>query len=147
MTIPFESGQFVWSRFPFHEKPNDPGPIEHIVYIAGIYPIRGRPHVTAVSIYTTTRPVRAGEAVPIGMIPVTEDLARRMNQKPFVINARRIGFLPITPAFFPRLVMPGHGIVHRLAETAKLRSQISAELKRLSQRPDLMEHLGPDRPA
>ncbi len=81
------------------------------------------------------------------MIPVTEDLARRMNQKPFVINARRIGFLPITPAFFPRLAMPDHGIVHALAETAKLRSTISAELKRVSQRPDLMEYLGPDRPA
>lgn len=146
MTIPFQSGQFVWSRFPFHEKPSDPGPIEHIAYIAGIIPIRGRPHVTAVSIYTTTRQVRAGEVVPIGLIPVPEDLARRMNQKPFVVNARRIGFLPVTPAFFPRLAMPGHGIVHTLAQSVQLRSAISAELKRVSQRPELIEHLGPDRP-
>lgn len=147
MSIPFQAGQFVWSRFPFHERPNDPGPIDHVAYIARVVTIHGRPHATAVSIYTTTRQVRAGEAVPIGLIPVPEDLARRMNQKPFVINARRIGFLPITPAFFPRLTIPGHGIVHTLAETARLRATISAELKRVFQRPELIEHLGPDRPA
>ena len=81
MSIPFQAGQFVWSRFPFHERPNDPGPIDHVAYIARVVTIHGRPHATAVSIYTTTRQVRAGEAVPIGLIPVPEDLARRKNQK------------------------------------------------------------------
>ena len=68
MSIPFQAGQFVWSRFPFHERPNDPGPIDPVAYIARVVTIHGRPHATAVSIYTTTRQVRAGEAVPPGQL-------------------------------------------------------------------------------
>ncbi len=68
MSMPFQAGQFVWSRFLFHERPNEPGPIDHVAYIARVVTIRDRPHVTAVSIYTTTRQMRAGEAFPIGLI-------------------------------------------------------------------------------
>lgn len=138
---PFAPGQFVWCRFPYFEAPLAPGAKERIVYVADIRHHAGRRVFTVMSLYTTTARWEPGKRLPLGVIPVAGPAAARMKQRPFVIDARRIAFLPATTDFFPRLQAPETAVVYQA--TAGFRRRIENVLAELVGRPDLIQRLGP----
>lgn len=144
MEPPFRPGQFVWCRFPYMEEPLRPGPDEHIGYVADIRRLRGNGYLTVMSVYTTSRPWEPGVQLPPGVIPVDPQLAAKMNQKGFVMDARRIAFVPAGRLFFPRLTAPDRGIVH--TASSQFHQLVENTLVMLAKRPDLVVKLGPDAP-
>lgn len=144
MDLPFRPRQFVWCQFPFMEEPLRPGPVEHVGYVADIRRIDGNPHVTVMSIYTTTTPWQPGARLPLGVIPVEPGMAEKINQKGFVMDARKIAFIPVNLAFFPRLTESDKGIIHTAAE--RFHQHVQNTLMKLAKRPELVVALGPDVP-
>jgi hypothetical protein len=142
MTPPYRPRQFVWCRFPFFEEPLRPGPVEHVCYIADVRRVRGHAHTTAMGLFTTTVPWPSDRALPLGIIRVDEQEASRMGQRPFVLDARKIGFMPIRPDFFPRLETDGHGILG--TASPRFQADVQNALVTLAGRPDLVVRLGPD---
>jgi hypothetical protein len=126
------------------EAPLSPGDKERIVYIADIRQLAGRRIFTVMSLYTTTVQWEADSPLPLGVIPVTGAAAAKMNQKSFVIDARRIAFVPATEDFFPRLGSPEKGVVYEA--TKGFRAHIENILAQLAGRPDLIQLLGPEKP-
>lgn len=141
---PFSPGQFVWCRFPYSEAPLSPGDKERIVYVADIRQHSGRRIFTVMSLYTTTVQWDPAAPLPLGVIPVAGATAAKMNQKPFVIDARRIAFVPATKDFFPRLRSSQDAILYEA--TKGFRVHVENVLAQLAQRPDLVQLLGPDNP-
>jgi hypothetical protein len=144
MEPPFRPRQFVWCRFPYMEDPLRPGPGMHIGYVADVRRIDGNAHFTVMSIYTTTTAWEPGVELPQGVIPVDPTLARMMNQKGFVMDARRVAFIPVNRAFFPRLDDEDRGIVHTASE--RWHRLVQNTLMTLARRPELVVRLGPDVP-
>jgi hypothetical protein len=141
---PFVPGQFVWCRFPYFEAPLSPGDKERIVYVADVRQQAGRRIFTVMSLYTTTVPWEPNVPLPLGVIPVSGAAAARMKQKPFVVDARRIAFIPGTDEFFPRLNTSEGAVVYQATKT--FRRQVESILTELARRPDLLALLGPDAP-
>jgi hypothetical protein len=144
MEPPFRLRQFVWCQFPFMEEPLRPGPEEHVSYVADIRHIAGNAHLTVMSIYTTTTPWELGVKLPLGIIPVEPTMAQKMNQKGFVMDARKVAFIPVNQAFFPRLAEPDKGIIFTAAE--RWHQLVQNTLMKLAKRPELVVKLGPDVP-
>ncbi|GIK96327.1 MAG: hypothetical protein BroJett029_05360 [Alphaproteobacteria bacterium] len=144
MEPPFTPRQFVWCQFPYIEEPLRPGPDEHIGYVADVRQIRGNSHLTVMSIYTTTAPWAPDTRLPPGVIPIEPSMAATMNQKGFVMDARRVAFIPVTAAFFPRLSEPNKGIVHTASQ--RFHVLVQNTLVQLAKRPQLVVKLGPDAP-
>jgi hypothetical protein len=144
-TPPFVPGQFVWCRFPYFEAPLSPGDKERIVYVADIRQTAGRQIFTVMSLYTTTTPWEPNVPVPLGVIPITAAAASKMNQKPFVIDARKIAFIPGTDEFFPRLRTAQSAVVYQA--TNAFRRHVESILVELAERPDLLQLLGPHAPS
>jgi hypothetical protein len=141
---PFAPGQFVWCRFPYFEAPLSPGDKERIVYVADVRQLAGRRIFTVMSLYTTTTPWEPNVPLPLGVIPITGPAAAKMNQKPFVIDARNIAFIPAIDEFFPRLHTPQSGVVYEA--TKSFRRHVENILVELADRPDLLQLLGPHAP-
>jgi len=118
-----------------------PGDKERIVYVSDIRQHAGRRIFTVMSLYTTTAQWDSNAPLPLGVIPVTGAAAAKMNQKPFVIDARRIAFVPATDDFFPRLHGPENAIVYEA--TRGFRRHVENVLAELARRPDLVQLLGP----
>lgn len=144
MEPPFSPRQFVWCQFPYMEEPLRPGPEEHIGYIADIRQISGNPHFTVMSIYTTTTPWEPEVKLPFGVLPIQSAMAQKMNQKGFVLDARRVAFIPVSRDFFPRLDAPEKGIVHTASRG--FHHLVENTLVQLARRPELVVKLGPDAP-
>jgi hypothetical protein len=144
MVPPYRSRQFVWCQFPYMEEPLRPGPKERIGYVADIRQIAGNPHFTVMSLYTTSVRWAPRMRLPPGVIPVEPAVAATMNQKGFVMDVRKIAFIPLTPGFFPRLAEPGKGIVHTASE--RFHQLVQNTLVLLAKRPELVVKLGPDAP-
>lgn len=142
--MPFQVRQFVWCQFPYMEEPLRPGPKEHVAYVADIRQIHGKTHLTVMAIYTTTTPWRSGVRLPLGVIPIESEIAQKMKQKSFVMDARKIAFIPVNQTYFPRLRAADKGIIHRASE--RFHSHVQNTLVELSRRPDLVVKLGPDMP-
>jgi len=98
----------------------------------------------AAALYTTTRPWPRGQAIPFGVIPVAPEIARRMRQEAFVVDARRIAYMPLDERFFPDLGNPDRGV--RGVAPRELRERIERALVKLLADPALLEFLGPERP-
>lgn len=96
------------------------------------------------SLYTTIAQWEPGLPLPLGVIPVTGTAASKMNRKPFVLDARRIAFIPATDDFFPRLHAPAGAVVYQATKT--FRRQVESTLAELARRPDLLQLLGPQAP-
>ena len=144
MEPPFKPRQFVWCQFPFMEEPIRPGPAEHVGYVADIRRIGGNTHLTVMSIYTTTTPWEPGVKLPLGIIPVEPSMAQKMNQTGFVMDARKVAFIPVNRAFFPHLAEPDKGIIYTAAE--RFHQLVQNTLVKLAKRPELVVKLGPDLP-
>jgi hypothetical protein len=140
--LPYRPGQFVWCMFPFTEAPLRPGPQRHIGYVLDIVQRRGRLCV-AVLLYTTTRAWPRDTALPAGVVRVQEKQAA-VGQRPFLLDARRIAYMPVDRTFFPELNNPGRGV----QGTASIGFQRHVErvLAALLEQPELLELLGPERP-
>ncbi len=145
MELPLQPRQFVWCQFPYMEEPLRPGPEEHVGYVAEVGRIGSNLHLTVMSLYTTTRPWEPGIQLPLGIIRVESAMAQKMNQKGFVMDARKITFIPITTAFFPHLGTPNKGIVHLASE--RFHQHVLNTLAKLAKRPELIVRLGPDVPS
>ena len=144
MEAPFKPRQFVWCQFPYIEEPLRPGPQEHVGYVADVRLIDGNAHLTVMSIYTTTTPWESGVQFPPGIIPVEPSMAERMNQRGFVMDARKVAFIPVNRVFFPRLADPDQGIIHTASE--RFHHLVQNTLMKLAKRPELVVKLGPDAP-
>jgi hypothetical protein len=142
--MPFQVRQFVWCQFPYLEEPLRPGPKEHVAYVADIRQLNGKAHLTVMAIYTTTTPWRAGARLPLGVIPIESEIAMKMQQKSFVMDARKIAFIPVDQTFFPRLRATDKGIIHTASE--RFHSHVQNTLMQLAKRPELVIKLGPDLP-
>jgi hypothetical protein len=127
--------------FPFSEAPEAPGPRKHVAYIVDIVQ-RGNQAYVAAALYTTTSP--RSSPLPIGVIAIRDTNARKLNQRDFFIDARRIAYMPISTAFFPDLHHPGRGIQGEA--TKELHNKIETTLVKALKRPELLELLGPERP-
>lgn len=141
----FQVRQFVWCQFPYLEEPLRPGPKEHVAYIADVRQIRGKAHLTVMAIYTTTTPWQEGVKLPLGVIPIASEIAQQMKQKSFVMDARKIAFIPVNSAFFPRMATPDKGIIHTASQ--RFHEHVQNTLMQLAKRPDLVVTLGPDLPS
>ncbi|WP_299440590.1 hypothetical protein [uncultured Rhodospira sp.] len=126
------------------EDPVRPGPKERIAYIAEVGRIRGNVHLTVMALYTTTVPWEPDARLPLGVVPVDHGTAQAMNQKGFVLDARKVAFVPVTKAFFPRLESQEKGIVHMAS--SRFQNHVLNTLAKLAKRPDLVVGLGPDAP-
>jgi hypothetical protein len=68
-----------------------------------------------------------------------------MKQKSFVMDARKIAFIPVNSAFFPRMATPDKGIIHTASQ--RFHEHVQNTLMQLAKRPDLVVTLGPDLPS
>ena len=106
MTLPaLQQGDFVWCAFPERETPLRPGPL-HVAYTLAVAAVgSGYGVMTA---YTTSQ-TWAG-ALPHGVIAFDSAEAAGLGQtRAFVLDLRRLAYLPITVAWFPRAGEEGAG--------------------------------------
>lgn len=143
MRPPYYAGEFVWCRFPFSENPMEPGDSSNIGYVFAVTERGGQYYVVA-AIYTTSQPWPSEVPKPPGVISITEKQAKGLNQKAFVVDGRRVAFMPATEDFFPYVTRSDRGV--QAVAPVGLRKKIAAEMARLVNRPDLMDVLGPHRP-
>lgn len=93
--------------------------------------------------YTTSRSWPSDEPLPLGVLAFNRAVATRYGQsRAFVMDLRRIAFVPITPAWFPRIEQVGCGIQGHVpkAEQRGFR-QLANELA--ARHAELVERLGP----
>jgi hypothetical protein len=126
------------------EAPLRPGPKERVGYVADIRLLGGNPHLTVMSLYTTTAPWPSGAVLPLGVVRVEAAMARAMNQKTFVLDARRIAFIPADLTFFPRLAQPDRGVVFKTS--FRFQERVEDILLQLADRAETVVQLGPDVP-
>jgi hypothetical protein len=107
-------------------------------YILAAFDVDGSPR--AMVAYTTSQPWPG--RLPQAVYAFTREQAKTMGQdRPFVLDARRIAYVPIDATWFPDLARPGHGCVGRVSEP--LRVRIETAMKTLFARsPDTVERLG-----
>jgi hypothetical protein len=86
MAPPFRRGDMVWSYFPFAETPDIPARTRHAAIIIGAFSateafrMLGHPvpaYGAAVAVYTSSQVKKFGGDLPIGIIQVSLDRARR----------------------------------------------------------------------
>jgi hypothetical protein len=132
---PYKPQQFVWCKFPYIEEPLSPGPKEHVGYVLDIRQLEDSAYITVVLLYTTTAPLTEGAQLPLGVIAVDAALAKRMKQRPFFLDARKIAAIPANTEFFPRLQKPGKGIIDTASST--FHNQVQNTVAEIVKRPDL----------
>ena len=139
---PYRLGDFVWCAFPQREVPARPGP-QHLAYALVVSdPASGTPGALLAA-YTTSRPWPANIASPLGVFRFNRQEAATLGQaRAFVLDARRIAYVPITPEWFPRLGDPGLGVQGR-APKALQRSIWTVAEDLLTRHAELVERLGP----
>ena len=107
---PIQEGDFVWCAFPEHEAPLRPGPI-HIGYtlaVSGATSLSGFP--SALVGYTTSQPWPSDVRLPRGVFAFDREEAGNFGQpRAFVMDLRRIAYVPVTQTWFPRLGEDGNG--------------------------------------
>lgn len=142
--LPFQDGDFIWCAFPERENPARPGPL-HIGYSLAVSGVAGPtvPLPAALVAYTTSRPWPPGTPLPLGVLAFNKAEADRYGQsRAFVMDLRRMAFLPVTPAWFPRLDQPGHGVQGHAPKADQRRfRQIATDLA--VRHADVVERLGP----
>lgn len=135
------AGDFVWSMFPFDDAPESPGPARHVALVVAVASpnalmrsaLGGRATDIVVCLYTTSRIGRFEAELPVGVVPVSLELARRHDQQvPFLIDTRRRAFLPPTSNFFPDIGAANGGVIASIE--AQLFSRVKEAMKRVNDR-------------
>ncbi|MGP9818452.1 hypothetical protein ACTZWW_00425 [Salinarimonas sp. NSM] len=153
--IPLKAGDFVWTSFPYEQSPNMPGPVRHAACVIGVFTPRDAASITSaplssrglvVAVYTTSRVGRFEGALPVGVLGVSVDAARRSGQSvPFLIDVRKRAWIPFDRRFFPEIDSPGHGVIGPAGP--QLFRRIVDEYRRINERHrELVVDLGPLRP-
>ncbi len=139
MTVPaLQQGDFVWCAFPEREAPLRPGPL-HVAYTLAVAAVgSGYGVMTA---YTTSQPW-AG-ALPHGVIAFDSAEAAGLGQtRAFVLDLRRLAYLPLTATWFPRAGEEGAGVLGRAPKA--LRDRVNATATELAKRrPETLSRSGP----
>jgi hypothetical protein len=141
VTPPYRPRQFVWCRYPSNELPDLPGPKVRIGYVLAAQPAGPS---AAIVLYTTTVPWRSDAPRPLGLIPIDAQQAQRLGQKPFLIDARHLAILPLTPEFFPYMDTPDQGV--QGTASLGLDRKIRTVLAELQRRQVALDVRGPLRP-
>ena len=139
MTAPgLRHGDFVWCAFPERETPLRPGPL-HVAYCLAVAEVAGG-HGVMVA-YTTSQPW-AG-ALPPGVIVFDGDEAASLGQsRAFVMDLRRLAYLPLTAPWFPHIAVAGGGVLGRAPKGLRDRvATVTSELAR--RRPETLTKTGP----
>ncbi len=114
---PLQQGDFVWCAFPEREAPLRPGPL-HVAYILAVAAVAGGYGVMAA--YTTSQPWTG--ALPQGVLSFDRSAAASLGQsRAFVLDLRRLAYLPLTVAWFPRLTEPDAGVLGRAQSRCGIR--------------------------
>ena len=132
MTVPaLQHGDFVWCAFPERETPWHPGPL-HVAYALAVAAVAGGYGVMAA--YTTSQPWPG--ALPQGVIAFDSEEAAGLGQaRAFVLDLRRLAYLPLTTTWFPRMGEMRAGVLGRAAKA--LRDRVNAMTKELvTRRPE-----------
>ncbi len=115
-----------------------PGPL-HVAYTLAVAAVAGGHGVMAA--YTTSQPW-AG-ALPQGVIAFDSAEAAALGQaRTFVLDLRRLAYLPLTTAWFPRVAEEGAGVLGRAPKA--LRDRVNAMTTELAKRrPETLSRSGP----
>jgi hypothetical protein len=138
VTVPaLQQGDFVWYAFPEREAPLRPGPL-HVAYTLAVAAVAGGHGVMAAY---TIQPW-AG-ALPQGVIAFDSAEAAGLGQaRAFVLDLRRLAYLPLTAAWFPRVAEEGAGVLGRAPKA--LRARVNAMTTELAKRrPETLSRSGP----
>ena len=128
----------MWCGFPEQELPLRPGP-PHVAYtLAVARTVSGHAAMLA---FTTSQPWPG--TLPHGVLAFDAASALAMGQtRAFVLDLRRLAYLPVTHAWFPRLGAERYGLLGRAAKPVRARiNTVLAEL--LQRRPELVTRAGP----
>jgi len=140
--VAIREGAFVLTNFPFGplNRPDQPGPGQHIAYCLGVQITRAG--LELILAYTSSGPWRPpGRTIPVGVIEFDHTTAKLLNQKPFHLDLRVLARVPPQPAWLPRLDAPDRGII-AWADRA-LRDRINAAAEHLARRrPDVIQIRG-----
>jgi hypothetical protein len=97
----------------------------------------------AVLAYTTTSGLLFPGRQPLGLHAFTREEAAALGQgAAFRLDLKRLAFVPITPAWFPDLVLPGFGVLGRAgkAQRQALQESLDEVLRRGG---GLVQRMGP----
>ena len=139
MTRPaLQHGDFVWCAFPEREAPLRPGPL-HVAYTLAVAAVGGG-HGVMVA-YTTSQPWSG--ALPQGVVAFDGAEAAGLGQtRAFVLDLRRLAYLPLTAGWFPRVGEDGAGVLGRAPKALRDRvGAMAADLAR--RRPETLSRGGP----
>jgi hypothetical protein len=139
---PYRSGDFIWCAFPERENPARPGP-RHLAYALIVYNATATMSGSIIAAYTTSRPWSDGIAQPRGLFRFDRQEAAALGQaRAFVLDTRRLAYVPINARWFPHLDRPDRGVQGRAPQ--HLRQRIWREAEELiTRRTELIERLGP----
>ena len=97
--------------------------------------------------YTTTQPWPSGVSLPRGVFTFDRTAAASYGQsRAFVMDLRRIAFVPVTAIWFPNLGQAGHGIQGHAAKALQRNFRNTAN-ELLTRHGESVERLGPLWPA
>ena len=133
-----QQGDFVWCAFPEREAPLRPGPL-HVAYTLAVAAV-GEGH-GVMATYTTSQPWTG--ALPHGVIAFDGAEAASLGQaRAFVLDLRRMAYLPLTTTWFPRAGEEGAGVLGRAPRV--LRDRVNAMATELvRRRPESLSRGGP----
>lgn len=120
-------GDFVWCAFPGREAPLRPWPL-HVASTLAVAEVGNRFGVMAA--FTASQPWDG--PLPSGVLPFTAEEAATLGQaRAFVLDLRRLAYLPLSATWFPRLAEPGRGVLGRAPKALRERvNAVAAELVR-----------------
>ena len=106
----YHPGDFVWCRFPEHEAPTRPGP-RHIAYALVVSDPTATAPASMLAAYTTSQPCATDSAAPLGLFRFDCEQDAVFGQvRAFVLDTRRLAYLPITLQWFHRFDRLGMGV-------------------------------------
>jgi hypothetical protein len=134
--LPLQQGNFVWCGFPEREAPLRPGAL-HVGYTLAVAAVAGGHDVMVA--YTTSQP---WPLLP-GVIAFDSEEAAGLGQaRAFVLDLRRLAYLPLTATWFPRVGEAGAGVLGRAPKA--LRDRVNATVAELpKRRPESPSRRGP----
>lgn len=111
-------------------------------YIVGIFDAVATDGWSALVAYSTSQAWKQ-PARPPGLFVIDRQEAAAFGQaRAFVLDLRRLAYIPVTPAWFPWLDQPGGGIQGRVTARWEQQFKRAAE-ELLTRRPEIIERLGP----
>jgi len=131
-------GDFVWCAFPEREAPLRPGPL-HVAYTLAVAEVGGGYAVIAA--FTTSQPWVG--ALPQGVVAFDSTEAAGLGQaRAFLLDLRRLAYLPLTAAWFPRIAAEGAGVLGRTPKALRDRPNMMAT-DLVKRRPESLSRSGP----